>query len=235
MGCRKITRAILHILKILIVYHLRLGDIIRCLPIAKHFNNLGHEVYFECNREYHNLFELVDYCIPLDPNVDHSLFDRIIDLQIWPEKFQDFSQSPLNWFDYVYSLFDEGFDIDRTIHLNNPAIITPPELRQSVLCFPTGYSQSVRIDPKEVITIAHLVAKGRPVICIGKKEHGFFELDSVEYLCAYIRDASEVVTINSSPSILCSAFREEWFHICQPAKEDFYHSKQKRLELKYEI
>ena len=222
-------------MKILIVYHLRLGDIIRCLPIAKHFNDLGHEVYFECNREYHNLFSMADYVMPLPANTDRCLFDRVIDLQIWPHKYQNFISSPLTWMDFVYSLFDEGIEVDKTIRLNSPAIVTPPELKQSVLCFPTGYSQAVRVDPKEVIVVAHLIAKGRPVICAGKAEHGFFELNSIEYLCAYIRDAGEVVTINSSPSIICSAFRNEWYHIENPAKEDFYHPKQKRIALQYQF
>jgi len=203
------------------------------LPIAEYFHKKGNRVFIECNEEYHGVFDMVDYATPCCPNSNRTAFDRVIDLQIWPNKYDDWRSSGLNWIDYIYKSIPEGHEIDRQIHLNVPPIVVPPEVKESVLCFPTGYSQSVKINPKEIIMVAHLVANGRPVICVGKKDHGFFELDSIPYLCAYIKNAFDVVTINSSPSIICSAYRKSWYHIAQPYVEDFYHPNQKRLELDY--
>ena len=233
MGGRENTGSILHVLNILIVYHLRLGDIARCLPIAKHFANQGHDVMLECLPEYHGLFEMVDYCKPLYPQNDHSGFHRVINLQIWPDLHEDFCASELGWSDYVYGLFPEGKDIDRQIVLNSPAIVTPPELKSWVLCFPTGYSQDKKIDVRDVITVAHQVANGRPVLCAGKAAHGMAEFETIEYMCAYIRDAQEVVTINTSTSILASALRKSWVHISDSPKHDFTHPNQRRVERKF--
>jgi hypothetical protein len=220
-------------LKILIVYHLRLGDIARCLPIAKYFADKGNKVWFECLPEYHGLFELVDYCTPLYPQNSRNDFDRVIDLQIWPDLHQEFCQSEKNWSDFVYDLLPEGKDINRQIVLNSPSIITPPELKSWVLCFPTGYSQDKKIHPAEVIQAAHQIANGRPVLCAGKAAHGMAEFETIEYMCAYIRDAQEVVTINTSTSILASALRKSWVHISDSPKHDFFHPNQNRIERKF--
>jgi hypothetical protein len=217
-------------MNLLIVYHLRLGDIARCLPIAKFFADRGDKVYFECNEEYHGLFELVDYCKPVAPWVNRSAFDRVLDLQIWPDRFNSFQESGQNWTDFVFGLLPEGGDIDRNIVLNSPAIITPPELRSMVLCFPTGYSQRNKIDPRTVVFAAHMIAKGSPVLCAGKKEHGLAEFGGIEYLCAYIRDAGELLTINTSASILASALRKSWWHVAECPQDDFFHPNQIRIK-----
>lgn len=219
-------------MRILIIYHLRLGDIARCLPIAKHFHDLGHEVDFECLSEYHNLFELVPYCRPIVPENSRSQYDRILDLQVWPARYNDFVQSGKNWVDFVYGLFPEGKNIDRQIVLDSPAIVTPPILRECLLCFPTGYSQGSPVNPLEVLGIAHKF--GAPVLAVGKTEHGFLELSSIEELCAWIRDAKAMLTINTSATILASAFRKEWIHIADHPAHDWRHPKQIRVERKFD-
>lgn len=216
-------------MNILLVYHLRLGDIARCLPIAKYFSDRGNNVYFECNPEYHGLFAMVDYCRPIAPWADRAAFDRVIDLQIWPDKFQAYNKGDKDWGDFVYSLFPEGQDIDRQIVLHSPAIITPPEIKNMLICFPTGYSQRNKIEPRTVVYAAHMVAEGKPVLCVGKKEHRLTEFGSIEYMCAYIRDAGDVFTINTSASILASAFRKRWWHVCECPKDDFFHPNQIRI------
>jgi len=52
-------------------------------------------------------------------------------------------------------------------------------------------------------------------------------------MCAYIRDAQEVVTINTSTSILASALRKSWVHISDSPKHDFKHPNQRRIERKF--
>jgi len=216
-------------MRILIIYHLRLGDILRCLPIAEHFHNLGNEIVFECNEEYHNLFEMVDYCTPCRPDTDRNYFDRVVDLQIWPNRYNDFRTSGKKWADYIWDLIEEGEKIPRDIHLNAPAICVPPIIQDSVLCFPLGYSQSIKYDTSKIIQLAHIIANGNPVICVGKKDFGMREFDSIETLCAYIAKAKQVVTINSAPTVICSALRSSWFHIPDSEQDDFFHINQKRL------
>jgi hypothetical protein len=230
MGRWENSRILLQILNILLVYHLRLGDIARCLPIAKHFADRGHHVYFECNQEYHGLFQMVDYCRPLFPNTFREHFDRVIDLQVWPEKFDDFKNGDKTWDEFVFGLLPEGKDIDRQIYLSTPAIVTPPEIKDMVICFPCGFSQVKKHEIRNVIAAAHIVAKGRPVLLIGKEEHGLKQLDSIEEMCAYIKNAGDVVTINTSASILASAFRDKWWHLSDLPKLDFVHPKQIRID-----
>ena len=216
-------------MRTLIVYRYRLGDVVRCLPIARHFAERGHDVTIECDPAFHGLFSMVDYARPCAPGVDHGAFERVLNLQIWPDRFDDFAQSGKTWWEYVTSLFPEGGEVDPHIRLNPPPIVVPHYISDSVICFPAGYSQTNPLPPLNVIGIAHVFANGRPVIAFGKKEHGLTELTSIEELCAYIRAAWNVVTINSAPTVLASALREKWIHIPDIPRDDFWHAGQLRV------
>jgi ADP-heptose:LPS heptosyltransferase len=216
-------------MRILLVYHLRLGDIARCLPIAKHFADQGHEVDFECLPEYRGLFALVPYCRPVTPSARPG-YDRIIDLQIWPNRMAEWKASPMDWIDFVYGLLPEGGEINRQIVLSPPRDLAPSWLKESVACFPTGYSQEWPVHPAEALAVAHKVAAGAPVLAIGKRDHGMAELPTIKHLCAYIQQAKQVVTINTSASILASALRPNWVHIADHPKHDWKHPNQIRIE-----
>lgn len=56
----------------------KVGDIIKCLPIAKHYNDQGYTVYWNCPAQYHPLFRYVDYVIPVDS--DSGDYDKVIDI-----------------------------------------------------------------------------------------------------------------------------------------------------------
>jgi hypothetical protein len=43
----------------------KVGDILICLPIAEHYSKLGYDVEWLCPKEYHSLFNYVDYCKPV--------------------------------------------------------------------------------------------------------------------------------------------------------------------------
>jgi hypothetical protein len=81
-----------------------------------------------------------------------------------------------------------------------------------------------------VLAVAHKVAAGAPVLAIGKRDHGMAELPTIEHLCAYIQQAKQVVTINTSASILASALRPNWVHIADHPKHDWKHPNQIRIE-----
>lgn len=53
-------------MKILIIQPGRLGDILICLPIAKFYKDLGHEVYWPVLSEYSDTFNNIDYVKPIE-------------------------------------------------------------------------------------------------------------------------------------------------------------------------
>lgn len=218
-------------MKLLLVYHERLGDICRCLPIAEYFAGQGWEVMFECKPQYHGLFQVVGYCWPIAPGGDWRLYDRVIDLQVWPNRFDDFTRSGLNWMDYVYGLFPEGPGIDREISLCVTATPDVPDwVPESCLVFPTGYSQKAPPIPNGVLIHAHMLFPGTPVAAVGKAEHGCFELSDIPTLVAWIWRAKYVLTVNTAASIIASAVRQSWHHIPDlDPQHDFTHHRQIRV------
>lgn len=56
----------------------KVGDILICLPIAKHFRDAGYEVFWQCPREYHSLFDYVDYVKPVENSTGD--YARIVDI-----------------------------------------------------------------------------------------------------------------------------------------------------------
>jgi len=217
---------------VLLIYHYRLGDIVRSLPIARHFSEQGHKVFFECAVAYHGLFDLVDYAVPVAPNADRQEFDRVIDLQIWPTRFDDYVQRDVPWADYVCSLFPEGGDINMLdIKLNRPSVVVAPSICDSVAVFPCGYSQTKQIHPSVAVMLAHRVAAGHPVIALGKAEHNLYECQSIEEMCAIIWRARQVITINSAPTVIAAAYRDSWVHFAQDPRDDFNHPSQVRVDI----
>jgi hypothetical protein len=219
-------------MNILLVYHLRLGDIVRCLPIAKWFHNQGHKVYFECGASYHGLFDLIHYAQPVLP-APRGDYDRVIDLQVWPDKFERYVNENRPWAEFVCDLFPEGKKIDMSrIELDRPPIVVDPCVRDSVVVFPRGYSQLTPVSEHVMLGLAHRVADGRPVIALGKAEHGYHECQDIGALCAIIANARQVVTLNSAPTVIAAAYRKSWIHICECERDDFFHFKQVRVQPK---
>jgi hypothetical protein len=196
----------------LIVYHERLGDVARCLPLAKGLSLLGTEVYFECRPEYHELFDFVGYAKPVNPGEPREGYGRVYDLQIWPNRFAEFEASGLNWMDFVYQPYPW---VRRDIEFDYPPDTSgvPAWVREACLVFPNGYSQRNPPDPRWVILKAHQMFGGMPICVIGKKELGCQELPSIADLVAWISVAKRVLTVNTAPSILASAVRDDWHHI----------------------
>ena len=69
---------------------------LRCLPACKHLADQGHEVFFDCFDQYHGVFDLVSY-------VKAGSKGDVLDLEIWPNKYNDFIKSKKTWHDFVYS------------------------------------------------------------------------------------------------------------------------------------
>jgi hypothetical protein len=219
-------------MKILLVYHLRLGDIVRCLPIAKWFADQGHEVDFECAACYHGIFDMVSYARPVLP-MPRTGYDRVIDLQIWPDKFERYVNENRPWAEFICDLFPEGKNIDMgNIKLDKPPIIVDPYFRDAFVVFPRGYSQLTPVSEHVMLGLAHRIAKGRPVVALGKGEHGYHECESIAEMCAIIANARQVVTLNSAPTVIAAAYRKSWIHICECERDDFFHFSQVRVQPK---
>ena len=210
-----------------IIYHERLGDVVRCLPLARHLALKGAEVEFECNPEYHDIFKLVSYAKPVRPGTPEDGCE-IVQLQIWPRRFEDFEARGLNWMDYAYEPWPEcGREIvfDRLDILD--AIAVPDWVRESALVFPNGYSQRNPPDARWVILMAHRLFMGAPVCVIGKQDLGCHQLNGILELVAYIRAAKRVLTVNTAPSIIASAVRSCWHHVPDlDPRHDWQHKRQ---------
>ncbi len=215
---------------LILVYHERLGDVCRCLPLARYFAQQGRRVFIECKPEYHLIFRLVSYALPLAPGLrpNHA---EIISLQIWPDRFAEFEASGLNWMDYVYAPWP---DCPREIvfDLPNPeAASVPPMVRECALVFPNGYSQRNPPDPQGVLELSEQLFPGVAKGVVGKRELGCYELPNVLQLVAWIAAAKHVLTVNTAPSIIASAVRDSWHHVPDlDPRHDWQHPRAIRVD-----
>ena len=218
---------------VVLIYHERLGDVLRCLPIARHLAADGVEVLIECLPQYHSLFDAVSYAAPVEPR--HNAKGRRIDLQIWPNRYADFRASGKSWEDYVYGLLPECASMDRRIIFDkldarsavDDAIMGP----QTAIVSPFGYSQTVQYNPALVCQYAfaqfkapmRILADPKQVeACVwrGWSESLFTTAKDIPELIRILRDAREVMTINSAPAIICDAVRERYYHIPSGTPQD---------------
>jgi len=218
---------------VVLVYHERLGDVLRCLPIARHLAADGVEVLIECLPQYHSLFDAVSYAAPVEPR--HNAKGRRIDLQIWPNRYADFRVSGKSWEDYVYGLLPECAGMDRRIVFDKLSarsavdyVIMGP---QTAIVSPFGYSQTVQYSPALVCQYAFAQFKAPMRIladpqqveaCVwrGWSESLFITAKNIPELIRILRDAREVMTINSAPAIICDAVRERYYHIPSGTPQD---------------
>src|ERR1700749_120476 len=142
--------------KLLIRYHQRLGDIIQCLAMAKQLVIQGYEVYIECNREYHTIFKLCPYVMPVWPGQPAPRgfkIDHVIDPQIWPRRYQEYRKSGLKWWSFVTSQHPilNGLEWENPFELSiipESPIVSPENY---CVIAATGFSQVPKLDPNKVI------------------------------------------------------------------------------------
>jgi hypothetical protein len=215
--------------KICIAYSQRLGDIIRVLPIARHFAADGNEVHVECLTQYHDFFDCVSYCRPslLCDRAQHN-FSMVLDLEIWPTRFKEFVESGQTWLDFVYGSSPLLADIDRKPVfdlIDQMPSLADYGLSPDVSIFsPFGYSQRNRYSLKTLAELAKQRICG-PLVTLADSRHAEalalagIAKDSIltarrsSHLPRLLRDARSVFTINSSPSIICGAVRSEFWHV----------------------
>jgi len=216
-------------MKICIVYPQRLGDIIRVLPIARHFAADGNRVFVECLPQYHEFFDCVSYCVPtLKIQRPFYEFDMVLDLEIWPDRFADFVDSGMTWLEYVYGTNPLLAKIDRKPVFD--LIAAMPSLADyglpadTSIFSPFGYSQLNRYTLKTLADAAKNRISG-PFVTLADPIHADALLRAgiaketiltarrSSHLPRLLRDTKSVFTINSAPSIICGAVRREFWHV----------------------
>lgn len=192
-----------------IKYSQRLGDVLRCLPACKYLADQGHEVFFDCLAQYQGVFEMTSYV-----KAGHRQ-GEVIDLEVWPSKYEDYRKSKKTWTDFVYS--DERIKgAEKTnIVLDKLDSKRPNGFPDKYnLIAPFGISQGFRHDPLQIITHAAKEFGKDNIIVLCPQEikiNGLrtYTAPSVEEMARAVRDADNFWAINSAPVILASATRRE--------------------------
>lgn len=229
---------------LLIKYHYRLGDIIRCFPIARHFHLQGWTVLFECLPQYHGIFHAISYARPFDPAAGLPGYvwpDKILDLQIWPSRFHAFRNSGKSWMDFVYGLYSVLGDVPREIVFDRmeesaPHLPTEP----FTLISPFGYSL-VDLPPlRNVIGLARATIKNQNCFLLAdpmQKEMlskaGYdgqiITADPLGALPKIIQRAEEFMTVNSAPAIIAGAVRKDYWHIPTAVWQDDWDAPNRKV------
>jgi hypothetical protein len=190
-----------------IKYSQRLGDVLRCLPACKYLADQGHEVFFDCFAQYHGVFEMVSYV-----KAGHRQ-GLVIDLEIWPNRYDEFIKSKKTWHDFVY-YHHSIKDADKTnIVLDRLGSEPASGLEKGYnLIAPFGISQSYKRNPVAIIqdAVKELGKDNMVILCPPEiKIDGLrtYTAPTITDMAKAIRDAEEFWAVNSSPIILASAVR----------------------------
>lgn len=216
---------------------MRLGDIVRLFPIAKHYADQGHEVYIDCLPAYWGIFEAVGY---VKPGTGLGMYDIVHRLQIWPARYADFRASGKKQMDYVYGLFPEFADIDRTIRFDRANAAPDPRTEYDLpdsyhLLFPfSNSSQQVPLARLYQLAAGRLASartflfmedgQRLQMIDAGFPSGCLRSVTSLGHLPRLIRDAQEVMTVNTSTTIIASAVRSHYYHVAEPNVQDNWTS-----------
>ena len=192
-----------------IKYSQRLGDILRCLPACKYLADQGHEVFFECLAQYHGVFEMTSYV-----KAGHGQ-GEIIDLEVWPDRYEAYRKSKKTWTDFVYAE-PRIKNADRTnIILNN----LPKGFAEGLegtyhLIAPFGISQNDKRNPLEFIqnAVKELGKDNIVILCppeVSIQGLRTYTAPTIPDLAKAVREADEFWAVNSAPIIFASATRRE--------------------------
>jgi len=191
-----------------IKYSQRLGDIIRCLPACKYLSDQGHEVFFDCLPQYHGIFEMVSY-------VKVGNKGNVIDLEIWPNKYQEYRFSNKTWTEFVYAHPEINKADPKDIvfdKLDDAPAKGLPETYNMVA--PFGISQGHKRDPLQIIVEARNKCGGDNffVLCQeGTEIKGLqtYTACNIPELARAIRGAKEFWSIDSGQMAIAAGVRKD--------------------------
>ena len=202
-----------------LVYHQRLGDVLRLLPAAKHLAQ-HDEVQIECFPQYASALDLVSYATWVAPGEGKG---ERIELEIWPNRYNAFRQSGLSWMDFVYQ-HPAIAGADSKIVLDRVPDGPPPGLPDLYnLLAPMGVSQSWNYPTLDILQKATELMGDYIIMC--EKKHYFhnrhWTAGSVVEMAQAIKHALIFMAINSAPAILASALRQNRPTYFLPQKEQW--------------
>ncbi len=216
-------------MRYLLVYHRRLGDIILLLPACRHLFLQGHEVFFECDPVYHDIFACVDYVSPVPPGVSRRGYDRVLELAIHPssggtaERYAEFRSSGRNWADFVYDVPEIRGSYAPPVFTNiahcKPSDYNLPPNGNYVLLAPTGYSQQLKYDPSLLVAWCGRRWPGKTIYVLidrlDAKFPPFVRARRLRDLPAIISWSRQFATINTATTVIAAAVRRRYVHFPQ--------------------
>lgn len=202
-----------------IVYHQRLGDVLQCLPAARHLAQ-HDEVQIECLPQYAGVMDLVSYATWVSPG--EGTGERI-ELEIWPNRYNAFRQSGLSWMDFVYQ-HPAIAEADRKIVLDRVPDGPPDGLPERYnLLSPLGISQGWNYPTLDILHKADEVIGDYVIMC--EKKYFFhrrhWSAGSIVEMAQAIKHADLFMSINSAPIVLASALRQNRPTYFLPQKEQW--------------
>lgn len=202
-----------------IVYHQRLGDVLQCLPAARHLAQ-HDEVQIECLPQYAGVMDLVSYATWVAPG--EGTGERI-ELEIWPNRYNAFRQSGLSWMDFVYQHAAIA-EADRKIVLDRVPDGPPDGLPERYnLLSPLGISQGWNYPTLDILHKADEVIGDYVIMC--EKKYYFhrrhWSAGSIVEMAQAIKHADLFMSINSAPIVLASALRQNRLTYFLPQKEQW--------------
>ncbi len=208
-------------MRCLLIYQLRLGDIIACFPIAKFLNDQGHSVTFCCREEYHSIFKTISYCKPVSSLKNKKEYDQIFDLQIHRHEYDRYRESQLPWRDYVYGKYPELIAAkDQLPVFDQIGSVSKYQLPERfALAAPFGISQTTRInfdwffETFRSFTKYPIYVLTPPGKNISSRYGQKLQAQSLADLPGLIQAASTFMTINSAPNIIASGVRSSYYHV----------------------
>jgi hypothetical protein len=221
--------------RVLIIYRQRLGDIVGCLPAARHLAQAGREVEFCCFPQYHSIFRAVSYCRPVGLEALDRLADyaQVYSLEITRREYDAYRASRMKWRDYVYAKYPDLAPARNELpHFDQlPSIADHSLPERYALAAPFGVSQVTQVNGdwfrQQCQTISSdpwYILTDRPG---GRIDWGTpLHARSLEDLPALIAGASTFVTINSAPNVIASGVRTSWYQVEEPGfgGQDNYES-----------
>lgn len=224
-------------MKILLKYHLRLGDILQVLAIARSLDEQGFQVYVECNAEYHSIFKICSYAQAIYPGQKGPpgfKFDHILDLQIWPHRYHDYRRSKKKWWDFVTGLYPLLTGLEWRSPFVEPLPSFPiDDAKGYVVVANAGFSQSPKIPPQKVTEFAAKLYPNLTPLHLGTHQvHGpaaYCQVTDLCHIAGLVKNAGAVVTINTSVDFFADSLRDQYDHIVNGVEQDdFFSTKQTR-------
>lgn len=225
--------------KVLIKYRVRLSEILRVLPIAKHLAQQKHEVFVETIPAFQSLFGLVSYAKWHDPAKGDAGFDLVLPLQVNPahsHEYRGTNPAP-KFFDFVLGLagkefkavkpqiqFDRMPEIGAVLKKRNvPAVY-------SIVC-PIGFSFAHQrgfgdLSPIDLYVIeawaSGLKMRGDTYLLVPpgfQPNRRFLDAGDIAEAAALICGAQDFATINCAGAAIASAtiagqpLRKQWHYV----------------------